>query len=417
VLAFQSKCLFVVFHRLIQRMDCDAKMLSRAGGFNKQIQFGDNVLTRIDAARTADALAAMQSAVVSGTIAPLLQRACERAGRKPSRLAGGAIAGNTTMLHLLMGEDPSSLGVAPFVPRFITGRRLTAADIHLTIDAIDPDMPLQLLPGIAAYVGADITAGVIATGMLFDPWPSLLVDFGTNGEMVLQRDGKLIACATAAGPAFEGSGLSHGSRAIDGAISGIAVSLDPFRVEMERIGGRRFVGQNGICGSAYVDFLASARRCGFLLNSGRFNLDTWGLIPPRHRIEKDGRAFRLADETSISEHDISVLLQAKAAVGAGIESLLKTVGIEAAEVSRLYLAGGFGMYLNVGHAIAAGLLPGFRNEQVRVVGNTALAGAALVLLDRTKLDLMEAVRARVEVLELNLQEEFEDRFIDHLRLP
>lgn len=403
------------------------EVLSRAGGFNEQIRFGDNVLTRIDAARSPDALAAMQSAAVAGTIAPLLLRACERAGRAPSRMAGCTIAGNTTMLHLVAGEDPSSLGVAPFTPRFLEGKRLTVSGIGLAAgkngDALAPDTPVQLLPGIAGYIGADITAGVYATGMVFDELPSLLVDIGTNGEIVLQNGGRLSACATAAGPAFEGSGLRCGSRAREGAICGIDLALDPFRIVAETIGNLSPARASGICGSAYVDFLAVGRQRGLLLESGRFDPEAWQHIPPGHRIETGGeRALRLAGAEGaggarISEVDIAILLQAKAAIAAGIETLLNTARIAAGGISRLYLAGGFGMHLNVGHAIGAGLLPGFREEQVRVVGNTALAGALLALLDRTTLDEMETLRSQVEVLELNLQEGFEDRFIDSLALP
>ncbi len=141
---------------------------------------------------------------------------------------GELIVGNTTMLHLLAGEDPSSLGVAPFTPRFIKGRRLAARQIALELEGLRPETPVQLLPGIAAYIGADITAGVYATGMVFDETPSLLADVGTNGEIVLQSGGRLTACATAAGPAFEGCGLSCGTRANEGAVSDLHFTLDPF---------------------------------------------------------------------------------------------------------------------------------------------------------------------------------------------
>jgi len=402
-------------------------VLSRAGGFNGQIRFGDNVLTRIDVARSREVLIEMQRAAVAGTVAPLLVRACERAGRRLSRLAGGTIAGNTTMLHILCGEDPTPLGIAPFTARFLEGKRLKASDIGLAagVDGgvLASDTPLQLLPGISAYIGADITAGVWATGMVFDNAPSLLVDIGTNGEIVLQSGGDLTACATAAGPAFEGSGLRSGTRARDGAVCEIDMGLDPFRITAERIGGKPVAGVTGICGSAYIDFLSTGRKCGLLLESGRFDPAAWQKIPADLRIEEDGeRALRISgrnglESTCISEVDIAVLLQAKAAIGAGIEILLDTAGIDASRISRLYLAGGFGMHMNVSHAIAMGLLPGFRKEQVRVVGNTALAGALLALLDRTTLDEMEGLRPRVDVLELNLQEDFEDRYVDHLALP
>ena len=398
-------------------------VLSRAGAFNAQIRFGDNVVTRIDVARDPAARAALQRAIVIETIQPLLVRACQRAGRSMARIAGGAIAGNTTMLHLLVGEDPTPLGVAPFTPRFLAGRQVRACDILLAAEGLAPETPLQLLPGIAAYIGADITAGVFASGMVFDPAPCLLVDIGTNGEIVLQSGGKLTACATAAGPAFEGCGLRCGTRARDGALSDINLTLEPWQLDTAIIGGLPLARANGICGSAYVDFLATARRSGLLSESGRLVAAAWDRLPAHNRsMDADQRALRLTEADGagsllISEVDVALLLQAKAAIGAGIEILLQTAGIRAADLSRVYLAGGFGMHLNVANAIAIGLLPDVRLEQVRVVGNTALAGALLALVDRSTLVEMEALRARLEVIELNLAEDFEDHFIDHLLLP
>lgn len=398
----------------------NGEVFSRAGGFNGQIRFGDNVLTRIDAGRVPEAVAAMQAAVVSETLAPLLLQACERAGRTPDRIAGGTIAGNTTMLHLLAGQDPTPLGIAPFTARFLTGRTLTAADIAFAVEGLPPDTPIQLLPSIAAYIGADITAGALATGMIFDARPSLLVDIGTNGEIVLQHGGMLTACATAAGPAFEGCGLKCGTRARDGAVSDLSVTLNPFEIKAQTIGGVPLSRAAGICGSAYIDFLATARSAGLLGNAGRFLPAAWNALPETHRQpNEDGRALRLCNDGGpfVSEVDVALLLQAKAAIGAGIETLLETAGIRAEEISRLYLAGGFGMHLNVPHAIACGLLPGFKPDQVRVVGNTSLAGALLALIDRNTLDEMESLRERVDVIELNLVADFEDRYIEHLMLP
>lgn len=397
--------------------------LSRAGGFNGQIRFGDNVLTRIDAARTPEAIAAMKSAIVGETLAPLMLDACQRAGRGPERIAGGSIAGNTTMLHLLIGEDPTSLGIAPFTARFLAGRRISTGELGLTVENLQADTPIQLLPGIGAYIGADITAGIYATGMVFDTEPSLLVDIGTNGEIVLQSGGGLTACATAAGPAFEGCGLRGGTRAREGAVSDLQLCLAPFAVTAETIGNIPLGKASGICGSAYIDFLASARNCGLLTPTGRFAAVAWEAIPAGHRCtDDDERALRLAGtghpgEPCVSEVDVAVLLQAKAAIGAGIETLLQTAGIRANEIKHVYLAGGFGMHLNVPNAIAIGLLPEFCPDQVRVVGNTSLAGALLALIDRTTLDEMESIRERVDVIELNLAEGFEDRYIEHLMLP
>ena len=180
---------------------------------------------------------------------------------------------------------------------------------------------------------------------------------------------------------------------------------------------------NGLCGSAYVDFLATARSSGLLGLTGRFEASAWENIPAHFRhVEAGERALRVADGNGagglrVTEVDVALLLQAKAAIGAGIEILLETAGIRAADIGKVYLAGGFGMHLNVAHAIAIGLLPGFREEQVRVVGNTSLAGALLALVDRSTLVEMEALRSQMEVVELNLADNFEDRYIEHLLLP
>ena len=399
------------------------EILARAGGFNEQIRFGDNVVTRIEAARRPETLAAMQRAIAAETIGPLLRRACERSGRTSHRIAGGAIAGNTTMLHLLTGTDPSPLGRAPFTPRFLAGRQMSAGELKLAPGELPADVPVQLLPGIAGYVGADITAGIYATGMAFAPRPNLLVDIGTNGEIVLQSGGGLTACATAAGPAFEGCGLQCGTRARAGAVSDLCLQRQPFALRAETIGGGPLAQAGGLCGSAYVDFLATARQCGLLETTGRFNAAAWADLPAAYRLAEGGaRALRLAADGGaaalrISEADVARLLQAKAAIGAGIEVLLAAAGLRAADVDQLHLAGGFGMHLNVAHAIAIGLLPGFRPDQVRVAGNTSLAGALLALVDRNTLAEMEKLRETTRVVELNLADGFEDRYIEHLLLP
>lgn len=397
-------------------------ILSRAGGFNAQLRFGDNVITRIDAARDPEQLEALRRAIQMETIQPLLVQACQQAGRSAERIAGGVIAGNTTMMHLLVGEDPTPLGTAPFTPRFITARRVRAADLNLAAAGLAPDTPIQLLPGIAAYIGADIMAGIAASGMAFDPAPSLLVDIGTNGEIALQAGGKLTACATAAGPAFEGCGLRCGMPAQAGAVHGVHLRLQPFELQAQTVGDIPLEDAGGICGSGYVDFLATARSSGLLALNGRFD-STWEQIPDRYkRTDQWGRAVNLtasngAESLHISEADVALLLQAKAAIGAGIEILLEKAGISASELGCVYLAGGFGMHLNIGHAIAIGLLPGIQERQVRVMGNSALAGAYLALVDRSALDVMETLRTKWSVVDLNLIAGFEERYIEHMHLP
>ena len=394
------------------------ELLARAGGLNAQIQYGDNVLTRIAHGSTAQGLAQLRELVIAKTIAPLLAEALRLADIGANRLNGITVAGNTTMLHLLAGENPASIGVAPFTPVFLETTRVDCARLGLAprVKGLPDALPVVLLPGLSGYVGADIAAGIVATGMAVDERPSLLLDLGTNGEIALQRDREIFVSATAAGPAFEGSGLTSGTRAEEGAIADLAWTGTDWRIG--RLGGA--VASRGICGSAYLDFLAEGKRHGLLEENGRFRDAWWNALPESAREQTcHGRAIRIGPEPDaprVSEADVARLLQAKAAIGAGVETLLTRVGMTAREIGTLYLAGGFGLHLNVANAIAIGLLPGFDPAQVRVVGNSALAGAVLAAIDREALAEMESLRASATIVELNHDPAFEDRYIDHLAL-
>lgn len=389
--------------------------IAREGGYNAQMAFGDNVVTRMEAASDPEKRAAMQTALIGSTLVPLLEKAIGSSKRLPEDLAGIIVAGNTTMLHLFVGEDPSPMGRAPFTPRFLRARALRAADVRLDmlLEGISPSLPIHLLPGFSAYVGADLAAGALATGMDLDPEPSLLVDLGTNGEIVLQAEGRFYVAATAAGPAFEGCGLISGLRAQEGAVSKISIEGPPWCFSCETVGG---VPAQGICGSAYLDFMALGRAKGLLEATGRFSAAGWAGLREETRAQAEGRhAIRIAGDALIGDADVALLLQAKAAIGAGIETLLEVAGLPAIP-RRIYLAGGFGLQLNTRHAITCGLLPGAEPHAVRVVGNTSLAGAWLAMRDRSLHARLAGIVGRVSVVDLNTVPSFEDRYIDHLRL-
>lgn len=392
-------------------------VLARASAFNRQAQFGDNVVTRITAcAGRPDAVAKQRLAVARDTIAPLIADALAAAGVEARRLRVAAVAGNTTMLHLLAGVDPTPLGTAPFTPGFLDHRVLPAGGrgAHAGIPC-----DCHLLPGAAAYLGADIVAGLLAIDLTRDARPALFVDVGTNGEMVLWDGARLVGCATAAGPAFEGSGLSSGSRAVDGAVARVSIDETAARIDLTTIGGTEPL---GICGTGWIDLIAELRRCGALGSSGRFDP---AAAPPvlRDRVGRaDGAGLvcRLTDgrpALQVSEHDIAVLLQAKGAIAAGVRMLLARCGLGAQDVGSVYLAGGFGRHMSAANAVAIGLLPGFRPDQVVAVGNTSLAGAMLGLLDRAALPRLAALARSIRVIELNLDPAYEDAFIDCLALP
>jgi len=396
----------------------DGRIVGRASAFNGQIPFGDNVLTRISLCRT-DPLGVrtLQDAVAGKTLRSLLSQAVEQAGIALDKIGCLSIAGNTTMLHLLAGVDPSPLGVVPFKPVFLDHRQLRGRDIGA--DWLG-DVPVHLLPGAAAYIGADLCAGIVSTGMLYDQGPSVLVDIGTNGEIILKHNAHVLGCATAAGPAFEGSGLACGVRGIDGAIEHVTVSSDPFDIEVKVIGDEDKE-PIGLCGTAYVDLLGQGRRCGLLTAGGRFNEST----DTGERLadwDEYGRMLRVAQGASgkalgITEPDIAALLQAKAAIAAGMLTLLSQADMAPEQVQTLYLAGGFGMHLDLANTIACGILPGFEADQIRLVGNTALAGAYMGLIDRNMIDQMARVSDQMKVVELNLDPAFEDTYIDQLSLP
>lgn len=405
------------------------KVVASASGFNRQMHLGDDVLTRINLCTTdKQMLGRLQTAIVKDTIERLLLKALKEAGIADDQIACVNIAGNTTMLHLFAGVDPSPMGFAPFTAPFLEHQIVSSSKVHLkftspeaaknTNGTVSTDPSVHLLPSAAAYVGADITAGVVSSGLVYDDGPSLLVDVGTNGEIVFKQGNHMWGTATAAGPAFEGSRMACGMRAGQGAISHIRMAQHErgLMVDVEVIGN---VKPTGICGSAYVDFLAQAREVGLLSASGRFEAGVAdGRVAPYRDL---GRGFTIAfghghEPIVITEGDIASLLQAKAAIAAGILTLLRKVNAAPESVKALYLAGGFGMHLDIANTIACGLLPGFRTEQVQLVGNTSLAGAYLSLLDAGVLDEIARVAKAIEMVELNLDPEFESCYIDQLML-
>lgn len=363
------------------------RIIGRAADFNRQMHYGDDVLTRISLCTGHPSMVTrLQAAVVRETIVPLLAGA-----GATGRLMCVTVTGNTTMLHLLAGVDPTPMSTVPFTPAFLDHRVIRLPDLGAA--------EVHLLPGMSAYVGADLCAGILASGLAYEDGPGLLVDVGTNGEIILKNEGLLYGCATAAGPAFEGAGLTSGVRAGPGAIERIRFDREPFAVHTKIIGRKKAV---GICGSGYIDLLAEGRRVGLLNERGRF------ATPSR---------LRLANEVFVSEADIARLLPAKAAIAAGILTLLHRAALLPPQVKMLYLAGGFGLHLDVTNAIACGMLPGFRPGQVQVIGNSSLAGAYLALLDNGVLDEWRRLARELNVVELNLDPGFEARYIDQLALP
>jgi uncharacterized 2Fe-2S/4Fe-4S cluster protein (DUF4445 family)/ferredoxin len=388
------------------------KVLAKATALNAQVSRGDNVLTRIHLCQTDKAnIGLLKDDFWKKTFHPLLKELFKQSGAAVADVAGVVVAGNTTMLHLACGVDPTPLGMVPFTPAFLDQREFTGDQFGLPREA-----RVIFLPGISAYVGADISSGAACCGTRYGDSPQLLVDVGTNGEILLCGPKGNLSCATAAGPAFEGCGLLCGMRAAKGVVGKISLRADPFGVSFDTIGGP-CTSPHGITGSAYVDFLAEGRRAGLLQENGRFHRSLVESHPEHFRQEENGLSFLLSPglpDLRVGEVDVALLLQAKAAIAAGIETLLNLQGLPASAISRLFLAGGFGLHLSIPNAIACGLLPGFAETQISAVGNTSLGGAYLAMLDRSLAAEMADLDAKT--IELNLDPGFEDLYLDHLSL-
>jgi uncharacterized 2Fe-2S/4Fe-4S cluster protein (DUF4445 family) len=382
---------------------------------NRQAPFGADVIARMGHAMTGDAaLEELRAAVVS-TVNALVESVCATAGVDRSRVLEMVVVGNATMLHLLLGVDPRSIALSPFVATFLEPQDLRAAELGLQIHA---DGRVALFPSIGAYVGADVVGDIVATGLARDPELRLLVDVGTNGEIVCGNTDRAVATAAPAGPAFEGGQILHGMRATEGAIEGVV--LDGAEVRLQVIGGD--VAPRGICGSGLIDAVAQLRLAGLLREDGVLRSREEATLeghPLADRIvDRDGvRAFELAEGVLLTQLDVRELQSAKGAIATGIEVAMAELGVAAADLDEVLLAGSFGTYIHPESARVVGLVPPVPVERIRAVGNAASEGAKMALLSFREREVAFELPAFVEYLELSGAADFNERFIANLAFP
>ncbi len=374
---------------------------------NPQRKYGDDVLSRISySLDKPSGLKKLQRSLVDQGLTTLIRKLCRQANCPEDSIAQATAAGNPIMLHTLVGCSLEGLSKYPFRPEFLETREVQAMEIGLR-----PRLPITLLPGLGPFVGADVVAGALASGMLEAEAPMLLIDYGTNGEIILKHDGGYLATATAAGPAFEGGRLSCGASARAGVVSSIQRRNNHWSYEL-------CAGSNGeakgISGAAYIDFLALGLDTGLLNPFGRFAHGHPDVT--EHGVDGDTeRIVRFGDDIWISEPDVAELLQAKAALGAGVQALLEMAGLDASDLQTVFVAGGFGYHLNPAHAIRIGLLPPTPLERVDTIGNSALGGASLSLqADFTK--EIETLCQNCQTIELNQVPSFANHYTDALLL-
>lgn len=400
------------------------EVVAQASDYNGQIARGEDVISRIIYARKPGHLAELQDLVV-GTINRLLQAVCRQVPARTDEILKLTIAGNTTMMHLLLAIPPESIRLAPFVPVVNYPPTITAGELRL---ATHPQAVVDCLPGVASYVGADISAGVLSTRMDETPELTLFIDVGTNGETVLGNADWLVTCACSAGPAFEGAGVEHGMRATVGAIEEVWISNDTLEPSY-RVIGRQGEKPRGICGSGLLSLLAEMFITGVVDKAGNLRVGR----SPRIREGRHGPEYVIAwaDETAIGEDiaitkvDIDNLMRAKAAIYAGFTVMAHSVGVDLADVSQMLIGGSFGQYINVEKAVQIGLLPDLPAppgsaspwDRFKFMGNTAIRGAYMALLHRDVRAHLSEVARMMTYLELSADNTFYDAFMSAMFLP
>jgi uncharacterized 2Fe-2S/4Fe-4S cluster protein (DUF4445 family) len=372
---------------------------------NAQQPFGADVISRISAIMMDDGALEMLQRHAHETLQKLTDEVCEEAGVDPTEVYEVVVAGNQTMIQIALGIDPEPLSMAPFT---VAARRMpeaTAADFGVTVHR---RAPAVMFPALGAYVGPDIVAGILATGITLDRRIRLFIDVGTNSEIVLGSSAKTLATAAPAGPAFEAAQIRCGMRAAEGAIEGVKIVEG--EVELTVIGD---VAPVGLCGSGLVDAVAELLGAGFLDHSGRFVLDS------SERLGKIGEenVFYLSDDVYLSQRDVRELQFAKASIATGWGILCRDLGVEPGEISQVLLGGSFGSYLSAASAVKIGLVPKLPLVRIVSAGNVAGEGAKIAALSVTERAAANAILEEVEYVELSGRTDFNDLFIDQLSFP
>jgi len=397
--------------QLVDMSEC--RVLRTKATYNKQARYGEDVITRMIHAEKGG-LDELHQTVVKD-INDMISVLCDENGISPEDITAVVCAGNTTMTHLLLGVNPKHIRKEPYIPTFSFPSPIKAKEIGITVHE---EAMLYCLPSVASFVGGDITAGVLASGMAKQEEFSMLIDMGTDGEIVFGNSEFLVCCSCSAGPAFEGGGIEFGMRASRGAIQRVEV-LPDLEVKVTTVGG---VKARGICGSGMIDCLAEFLRSGIINKAGKFNE---GIKTDRLRKGEEGLEFVLvwADESAVdrdivlTQPDIDNLIRSKAAVYAGAKVLLDKIGFDFESVERFYVAGGFGSYLDIGKAITIGLLPDLPKDRFEYIGNSSLAGARLCLLSEEAFREAIEIANRMTYIELSVDNTFYEQFVSELFLP
>lgn len=391
------------------------KVLARASRYNPQISMGDDVISRIVYALRKDGLERLQSEVVKG-LNEIIDETLRVSGMARESINYMVAAGNTVMTHLFLGLYPKFLRESPYVPVALNVEPIPAQPLGLKMPA---HSFVRVFPGVASYVGGDIVSGVLANGMWDSDLMTLFIDIGTNGEIVAGNRDLLMTASCSAGPAFEGGGLEHGMRAAPGAIEGILIDPETHEPMIRTI---KTEPAKGICGSGIINIVSQLLKIGLLNRNGKFSADLDGR---RVREGRNGNEYLICSAPNsavnqdivLSEVDIDNIIRAKGAMFAGYACLLEKVGLTVESLDRVIIAGAFGSFIQLDHAITIGLLPDIPRQKFAFIGNSSLMGARLAVQDRHLFEKAITIARSMMNVELSEDPKYMDNFMGALFFP
>ncbi|NQU64407.1 MAG: DUF4445 domain-containing protein [SAR324 cluster bacterium] len=392
----------------------DARIIATRTDYNRQIACGVDIISRIDYARQPARLAELRTRVLQ-TVNELIKQLADEQAICCENICNCAISGNTTMIHLLLGLKPEYIRLDPYIPTILENPLLTATAIGLDMH---PETLVHISPGVGSYVGGDITAGLLCTEMVTDSEQiCFFIDIGTNGELVIGNSEFALACACSAGPAFEGGGIKHGMRAARGAIENVEIDPETGLSIYQTIDN---TDPKGICGTGMISLLASLLKSGWMDSAGKLSRER-----PSTAIIVEGRQARYrvtqpadgSESIEISEAEIDNILRAKAAIFSACSLMLKQVELDFKDLDCIYIAGGFGHFLDLENAITIGLLPDVPREKFRYIGNASLMGSYMALVSQEHQQKQLETVDRITYVELSSDPGYMDQYTAALFLP
>ena len=393
------------------------KLLAKGSSGNGQIRYGADVINRIIEQSRPGGSKKLQDAIIKETLTPIIANLCKTAGITAYDILRLSIGANTTMNHLLIGVDADPIRMDPYIPSFFGWEGLLAGDLKLPAN---PLAEVVIAPNIGSYVGGDITAGTLASGIWDKDEMSLFIDLGTNGELVFGNRDFLMSCACSAGPAFEGGDISCGMRATDGAIEACTIDKETMEPTLTIVGdpGQKSV---GICGSGIIDIISELFRCGIINARGLFVREGSRVARDAHGMGRYILATAAETETgrevAINEVDIDNFIRAKGAIYSAIDTLLQSVDMTPDCIDHVYVAGGIGSGINMKNAVNIGMFPDVELEKYSYIGNSSLTGAYAMVISDQAIEKTAEVAANMTYLELSTYPGYMDSFVAACFLP